>query len=229
MKTHSSMSGRTNRRQFLTTSAGSTIGVLAAGGLSARETTDIHEKATARKPAERLPPVAEVKGVATKFWIDPGIAAWRPGPWRKVHIEYHTSRHMKRLAEHFDANEFGDQLVAAHVNGATVFGKDMYGYCYFPNSQGWMHPNLSFDLLGKQVAALRKRKIAVLAYYMLTWNPELAERHPEWLVVHKPGDKSRPKIEEISEEQKAFMNTLKPDGTRPKTGARAKPSPPPAE
>src|SRR5262245_15834123 len=229
MKTHSSMSGRTNRRQFLTTSAGSTIGVLAAGGLSARETTDIHEKATARKPAERLPPVAEVKGVATKFWIDPGIAAWRPGPWRKVHIEYHTSRHMKRLAEHFDANEFGDQLVAAHVNGATVFGKDMYGYCYFPNSQGWMHPNLSFDLLGKQVAALRKRKIAVLAYYMLTWNPELAERHPEWLVVHKPGDKSRPKIEEISEEQKAFMNTLKPDGTRPKTSAPSEPAQPPAE
>ena len=46
---------------------------------------------------------------------------------------------------------------------------------------------------------------------MLTWNPELAERHPEWLVVHQPGDKSRPRPEEISEAQKAFTNTLKPD------------------
>jgi hypothetical protein len=29
-----------------------------------------------------------------------------------------------------------------------------------------MHPNLSFDLLGAQVKALRKRKIWVLAYLM---------------------------------------------------------------
>ncbi len=103
-------------------------------------------------------------------------------------------------------------MLAAHVNGATVFAKDMYGYSYFPSTHGRMHPNLSFDLLGAQVAALRKRNISVLAYYMLTWNPELADRHPEWLVVHQPGDRSRPKIEEISEEQKAFTNTLKPDG-----------------
>ena len=152
------------------------------------------------------------------------------GPWRKVHIEYHTSRHIPRLAERFNADEFGDRLLAAHVNGATVFAKDMYGYSYFPNSHGRMHPNLSFDLLGAQVAALRKRKISVLAYYMLTWNPELAERHPEWLVVHQPGDKSRPKLEEISGEQKAFMNTAKPDAPRRSTtGARPKPAEPPAE
>ena len=81
------------------------------------------------------------------------------GPWRKVHIEYHTSRHMPRLAEQFDADEFGDRLLAAHVNGATVFAKDMYGYCYFPSTHGRMHPNLSFDLMGAQVAALRKRNI----------------------------------------------------------------------
>jgi hypothetical protein len=88
---------------------------------------------------------------------------------------------MPRLAERFDADEFGDQLLAAHINGATVFAKDMYGYCYFPSTHGRMHPNLSFDLLGKQVAALRKRNIQVLAYYMTTLNPQLAETHPEWL------------------------------------------------
>jgi hypothetical protein len=31
---------------------------------------------------------------------------------------------MPRLAERFNADEFGDRLLAAHVNGATVFGKD---------------------------------------------------------------------------------------------------------
>ena len=169
-------------------------------------------------------------GVAQTFWIDPSIAAWRPGPWRKVHIEYHTSRHMPRLAERFDADEFGDRLLAAHVNGATVFAKDMYGYCYFPSTHGQMHPNLSFDLLGAQVAALRKRNISVLSYFMLTWNPELADRHPEWLVVHQPGDKSRPKLDAISDEQKAFMNTVKPDAPRgSKTDSHSQPAEPPAE
>ena len=81
---------------------------------------------------------------------------------------------------------------------------------------------------GAQVAALRKRKIWVLAYYMLTWNPELADRHPEWLVVHQPGDKSRPKPEEVSDGQKAFTNTLKPDAPRrAKAGSPNPPSRPP--
>ena len=72
------------------------------------------------------------------------------------------------------------------------------------------------------MAALKKRGISVLAYYMLTWNPELADRHPEWLVVQKPG--------EITEEQKAFANTLKPGAPRPaKPGSPAKPAGPPAE
>jgi hypothetical protein len=156
------------RRRFLQASAGSSLGVLVAGGLSAQETKSANESGQAPNPASGSPAIAESSGVATKFWIDPTIAAWRPGPWRKVHIEYHTSRHMPRLAERFNADEFGDRLLTAHVNGATVFAKDMYGYSYFPSTHGQMHPNLSFDLLGAQVAALRKRKISVLAYYMLT-------------------------------------------------------------
>jgi len=148
------------------TTAGSGIGLWLGGGLSAQ--------GGAPKDASGSIAIPDAAGVAKKFWIDPSIAAWRPGPWRKVHIEYHTSRHMPRLAERFNADEFGDRLLAAHVNGATVFGKDMYGYSYFPSTHGRMHPNLSFDLLGGQVTALRKRKISVLAYFMLTWNPSNA-------------------------------------------------------
>src|SRR5215467_12388603 len=205
-----------NRRRFLQTAVGSSVGAWAATGGSSQPETPKDTRSSA---------IPDAAGVAKKFWIDPSIAAWRPTPWRKVHIEYHTSRHMPRLAERFNADEFGDRLLAAHVNGATVFAKDMYGYCYFPSKQGRMHPNLSFDLLGAQVKALRKRKIWVLAYFMLTWNPELAERHPEWLVVHRPGDKSGPKPGEASDEQKAFKNTLKPgEPRRPKAGPAPKPA-----
>ena len=90
-------SERTNRRRFLQTSAGSTLGILMAEGLSAEETKDTSMSGQGRKPASGSPVIAESTGVATKFWVDPSIAAWRPGPWRKVHVEYHTSRHMPRL------------------------------------------------------------------------------------------------------------------------------------
>src|SRR5262245_22765886 len=201
-----------NRRRFLQTTAGSSVGAYFAAGVSGQA----EEPKNAGSAA-----IPDAGGVARKFWIDPSIAAWRPGPWRKVHIEYHTSRHMPRLAERFNADEFGDRLLAAHVSGASVFAKDMYGYSYFPNTHGRMHPNLSFDLLGAQVAALRKRKIQVLAYYMLTWNPELAARHPEWHVLHQPGAAEQ-KPGEASEDQKAFKNTLRPDGAGPGNGGEDK-------
>ncbi len=189
------MSHPADRRRFLQAPAGSSLGAWFATGVSGPA-----EAAKDAGPAA-LP---EAGGVAKKFWIDPSIAAWRPTPWRKVHIEYHTSRHMPRIAERFDAEEFGDRLLKAHVNGATVFAKDMYGYCYFPTTRGRTHPNLSFDLLGKQVAALRKRKIQVLAYYMTTLNPQLAESHPEWLNVPRPPAKPDSKSETTSPADRGY-------------------------
>jgi hypothetical protein len=106
---------------------------------------------------------------------------------------------MPKLGERFNADEFGDWLLEAHVTGATVFAKDMYGYCYYPSSLGPMHPGVSFDILGAQVAALRKRKIQVLAYYMTTLNPQLAGSHPEWLNVPRlpasPASKSEKTVD----------------------------------
>jgi hypothetical protein len=125
-------------------------------------------------------------GISKKFWIDPRLAATKVAlPPRKVHIEFHNSQHVARIGDRFNADEFADRLVQAHVTGASIFAKDMFGYSYYPSVCGPVHPGLSFDLLGAQVSALRKRKITVLAYYMTTWNPELAERHPEWLVFRR--------------------------------------------
>lgn len=199
------MKKQTTRRQFIKASAASSI------GLSAARFGDVEEN-EARGETDALP-ISE--GSARKYWIDKSMAAWPAGPWRKVHIEYHTSRHMPHLGSRFNADEFGEQLLKAHVSGASVFAKDMYGYSYFPNQHGRMHPNLSFDLLGAQVAALKKRNIQVLAYYMLTWNPELADRHPEWLVVHERAGKSDGNPGTASEDQKAFKNTLRPGDAGP--------------
>jgi len=149
------MSDHTNRRRFIQAAASSGIGVLAGGCFSSQA----HQVPEAEgrtggthKAASDSSTLSEPHGVATRFWMDPSIAAWRPGPWRKVHIEFHKSRHVPKLAERFNADEFGDRLLEAHVTGATVFAKDMYGYCYYPSSLGPMHPGLSFDILGAQVA-----------------------------------------------------------------------------
>jgi hypothetical protein len=191
-------SHRTNRRRFIQTTAGLGIGIMMAGGLSANTAEPATSGGESRKQAPGSAPVPTSGRIARRFWIDPTIAAWPPGPWRKVHIEFHNSRHVPKIGERFNADEFGDRLLEAHVNGASVFAKDMYGYCYYPSSLGPMHPGLSFDILGAQVAALRKRKIQVLAYYMTTLNPQLAQRHPEWLIGQRPPASPAPKSDKTS-------------------------------
>ena len=116
------MSHHMNRRRFIQATAASGMGALMPGGLTAQAGAENQIPGSSGLPASG--------GTAKRFWIDSSIAAWPPGPWRKVHIEFHSSRHIPRLGERFDADEFGDRLLAAHVNGATVFAKDMYGFSY---------------------------------------------------------------------------------------------------
>ena len=98
------MSPPANRRRFMQTTAGSSIGALIAGNVPG----DVESPNNAGSTA-----IPGVRGVAQRFWIDPSIAAWPPGQWGKGHIEYHTSRHIPRLAERFNADEFGDRLLGA--------------------------------------------------------------------------------------------------------------------
>ena len=81
-----------NRRRFLQTAVGSSVGAWVATGVSGQAASPEGCRSRIRSQ------IPDAGGVARKFWIDPSIAAWRPGPWRKVHIEYHTSRHMPKLA-----------------------------------------------------------------------------------------------------------------------------------
>ena len=152
------MSHRTNRRRFIHATAGSSIGVFASGYLSSHAQQGPGTDAGTHKPVLGSLPLAESRGAATKFWIDPTIAAWRPGPWRKVHIEFHNSRHVPKLGERFNAEEFGDRLLEAHITGATVFAKDMYGYCYYPSSLGPIHPKSTSAQANSSSSCRRTRR-----------------------------------------------------------------------
>lgn len=130
------------------------------------------------------------------LWIDSRLHQLPSRPWRKIHLDYHNSEHMPRLGEAFDADEFGDRLVASHVDSIVVFAKDMHGYFYYPSRYGPVHPGLAFDLLEPQVEACRKRNIKVYAYYCTTWDNYLAEHHPEWLVWKRDRTTYLPKFDE---------------------------------
>ncbi len=117
-------------------------------------------------------------------------------PWRKVHLDFHNSQHVASIGEKFSADEFGDTLAKANVDSIVVFAKDMHGYFYYPSKLGPVHPGLKFDLLGAQVEACRKRKIAVYAYHCTTWDNYLAEHHPEWLVFKRDRTTYLPKFDE---------------------------------
>jgi hypothetical protein len=114
-------------------------------------------------------------------------------PWRKIHLDFHNSEHVARIGERFDADEFAGRLAEAHVNAIVVFAKDMHGYFYYPSRYGPVHPGLKFDLLGAQVEACRRRRIAVYAYYCTTWDNYLAAHHDEWLVRKRDGSTYLPK------------------------------------
>ena len=120
--------------------------------------------------------------VTRPLWMDERLRQLPRRPWRKVHLDFHNSQHVPEVGAAFDADEFGDRLLAAHVDAVVVFAKDMHGYFYYPSAHGPVHHGLDGDLLGAQVAACRQRGIAVYAYYCTTWDNYLAEQHPEWLV-----------------------------------------------
>jgi len=119
------------------------------------------------------------------LWIDQRLPERAAAPWRKIHLDFHNSQYMPGIGAAFNADEFGDRLARAHVDAIVVFAKDMHGYFYYPSAFGPVHPHLSFDLLGQQVEACRRRGIKVYAYYCVTWDNYLAEHHPEWLVFKR--------------------------------------------
>lgn len=118
-------------------------------------------------------------------WIDRRLQESPRKPWRKVHLDFHNSQHIQSVGEGFDADEFARTLTRANVDSIVVFAKDMHGYFYYPSRLGPVHPGLQRDLLGEQVAACRRAGVRVSAYYCVTWDNYLAERHPEWLVFKR--------------------------------------------
>lgn len=166
-----------NRRHFLTT-----MGT----GIGAAQFLPLHTYAFRDS-------VSESFNREDKYWIDQRFTEMKGIPWRKIHLDFHNTHHIGKIAENFNADQWGDQLLTGNVDSIVTFAKDMHGNFYYPSKYGPVHPGLSIDLLGEQVEACRKRNIKVYAYYCCAWDHNLTYKHPEWNMRKRDGSDYLPK------------------------------------
>lgn len=69
--------------------------------------------------------------------------------FRQVHLDFHTSEAIPGIANEFSKSQFQSMLRAGHVDSITVFSKCHHGWAYHPSEANEIHPQLSFDLLGR--------------------------------------------------------------------------------
>ncbi|MDR5758783.1 beta-galactosidase trimerization domain-containing protein [Caballeronia sp. LZ035] len=110
-----------------------------------------------------------------------------PLRYRHIHLDFHTSEHIPRVGEAFDAADFIATLKQANVDSITVFAKCHHGWSYYPTRVGRVHPNLVRpDLLGEMIAALKEADIESPVYLTVQWDEQTAREHPEWRVRRAP-------------------------------------------
>ncbi len=108
-------------------------------------------------------------------------------PPRQIHLDFHNSPDIPDVGADWDAERFARTLKAAQVESITLFAKCHHGMSYYPSAIGQIHPALTFDLLGEQIAACRRAGIRCPIYLSVVWDVSAAERHPEWRQVDVDG------------------------------------------
>lgn len=126
------------------------------------------------------------------------LAGWRAGaassgplrpafPARQVHLDFHTSQWIPEVGARFDPIQFQQALKLGRVNWINLFAKCHHSWSYYPTAVGRPHPNLKFDLLGRQIEACHEIGVRCPFYFTVGWSATDAEEHPEWCVRTKDG------------------------------------------
>lgn len=102
--------------------------------------------------------------------------------FRQVHLDFHTSQHVKGIAADFDPGAFVATLKQARVDSVTCFGRCHHGYIYYDTKKfpERRHPHLTRNLLKEQIDACHKADIRVPIYLTVEWDQFTADRHPDW-------------------------------------------------
>ena len=106
---------------------------------------------------------------------------------RQVHLDFHTSEHIPDIGKKFDKKKFQLALIKGRVNHINIFSKGHHGYSYYPTKIGTQHPNLKFDLLGKQLEACKEINVKCPLYFAVGWSVLDAEQNPDWVMKDENG------------------------------------------
>jgi len=101
--------------------------------------------------------------------------------FRQVHLDFHTSEHIRGIGESFDPAHFQAMLKKGHVDSITVFAKCHHGWAYHPSTANETHPHLKFDLLGAQIKAAHEIGVKTPVYISVGLDEKIARKHTEWL------------------------------------------------
>ena len=106
-------------------------------------------------------------------------------PFREVHVDFHTSEHIRDIGRDFDKRRFQQALRTGHVDAVTLFAKCHHGWLYYPSPRFPSHPHLSRNLLGEMLEACREIGVATQIYLSAGWDEAAARAHPEWRAQDK--------------------------------------------
>ncbi|MET0263001.1 MAG: alpha-amylase family protein [Rariglobus sp.] len=112
--------------------------------------------------------------------------------FRQVHLDFHTHGDIPGIGEKFSKRQFQEALQRGHIDSITLFSKCHHGYSYHPTKVGKKHPNLKFDLLGKQIEACREIGVRCPIYLSAGVDEYIAMEHPEWVVKRRDGTTYNP-------------------------------------
>lgn len=105
-------------------------------------------------------------------------------PYRQIHLDFHTSEHIKGIGKDFDAKQFIACLKKGNVNSVTVFARGHHGWCYYPTNVGEMHPHLeNTNLLGDMINSCKEAGIEAPVYITVQFDEKIAREHPGWRVM----------------------------------------------
>lgn len=110
-------------------------------------------------------------------------------PYRQVHLDFHTSRHIPNIGSEFDPEKYVAILKKASVNSITTFGRCHHGFIYYDTDkfQERRHPNLKRNLLNEQIDICHKNNIRVPIYVTIQWDYYTSTRYSEWLMRDEYG------------------------------------------
>ena len=102
-------------------------------------------------------------------------------PARQVHLDFHTSELIPDVGRDFEKAQFQAALRVGRIGSINIFAKCHHGWSYYPTTVGHMHPTLTRDLLGEQIAACHEIGVRAPIYFTVGWSVHDAETHPEWV------------------------------------------------